>query len=679
MQRKMNAIVALVVVAVIVLAVNLIGSLLLNRVKLDITEERLYTLSEGSRNTLKTIDAPVTARFFFSRTALASVPFLRDYANRIVELLREYQAYSGGKLTLEIVDPRPDTAEEEIAEKAGIQGVPISEETGTVYLGLVIRDEGGEEVAIPFFDPRRESSIEYEITKALYTVTHPEKKKVGVLSSLPVMGGAAPQNPMMQRQQQQDRPWVFVNQLRQMNFEVTKIEESAKEIPSDLKLLLIVHPKNLSETLQYAIDQYVMAGGKVVAFVDPLCESDKRAMSQMGQMNPQAMMQMSLSSDMPKLLKSWGVELVSGEGAPAGGMMGMPGGASGPSPKVVADPGMSLKVPSRTGEVRNMISWLELKEPNIAKSEILTDGLSSIFCISAGSLQKASQTEGIEAEPLLETSEAGRTLDGTMMKFMGDPEQIQSDYQASTQAKAKQVLAYKLTGKFKSAFPDGKPADEPAKDAESDTPKPPTPPADPNKKSLKECEKETTVIVVADADMLANEFSVQVQNVMGMELLNPMNQNLNFVLNVTEVLSGSQDLISLRSRGTSQRPFTKVAEIQKTAQEKWMAEEQSLKKQLEEVEARWQQLQSGTKDQKLLSAQLAKEKNNVSQSRAETRQKLREVRRNLRENVERLGTRLEFINIALMPLVVVVFSLALAFIRSSRRSKAMQNANRSDR
>jgi ABC-type uncharacterized transport system involved in gliding motility auxiliary subunit len=678
MQRKMNAIVALVVVAVIVLAVNLIGSLLFNRVKLDITQEKLYTLSEGSRNTLKGIDTPVTAKLFYSRTALANVPFLRDYANRIEELLREYLAYSDGKMRLEITDPRPDTDEEEIAEKAGIQGVPISEETGTVYLGLQISDENGEVVSIPFFDPRRESSLEYEITKALYTVTHPEKKKVGVISSLPVTGGGAPQNPMMmQRQQQQDRPWVFINQLKQMNFEVTKIEESAKEIPSDLKLLLIVHPKNLSETLQYAIDQYVMAGGKVVAFVDPLCESDRRAMSQMGQMNPQAMMQMSLSSDMPKLLKSWGVELVSGEAAPAGGMMGMPGAASGPSPKVVADPGMALKVPTRTGEARNMIAWLELKDPNIAKSEILTDGLSSIFCISAGSLQKVSKDDGIEAEPLLETTDAGRTLDGAMMKFMGDPEQIQSDYQNSTQAKAKQVLAYKLTGKFKSAFPDGKPADTPAKDKEGEEPQPPTPPADPNKKSLKECEKETTVIVVADADMLANEFSVQVQNVMGMELLNQINQNLNFVLNVAEVLSGSQDLISLRSRGTSQRPFTKVAEIQKGAQEKWMAEEQNLKKQLDEIDSRWQQLQSGTKDQKLLSTQLNKEKDNVRLSRTETRKKLRDVRRNLRENVEQLGTRLEFVNIALMPLVVVIFSLSLAYIRSSRRTKAMQNQNRS--
>lgn len=677
MQRKMNAIVALVVVAVIVLAVNLIGSLLFNRVKLDITQEKLYTLSEGSRNTLKGIDATVTAKFFYSRTALTSVPFLRDYANRVEELLREYLAYSDGKMKLEIIDPRPDTDEEEIAEKAGIQGVPISEETGTVYLGLQISDENGEVISIPFFDPRRESSLEYEITKALYTVTHPEKKKVGVLSSLPVTGGSAPQNPMMMQRQQQDRPWVFVNQLKQMNFEVTKIEETAKEIPNDLKLLLIIHPKNLPETLQYAIDQYVMAGGKVVAFVDPLCESDKRAMSQMGQMNPQAMMQMQLHSDMPKLLKSWGVELVSGDAAPAGGMMGMPGAASGPTPKLVADPAMALKVPTRTGDVRNMITWLELKDPNIAKSEILTDGLSSIYCISAGSLQRTGQNDGIEAEPLLETTDSGRTLDGAMMKFMGDPEQVQSDYQASTQAKAKQVLAYKLTGKFKSAFPDGKPADEPAKNKEGEEPAKPTPPADPNKKSLKECEKETTVIVVADADMLANEFSVQVQNVMGMELLNPINQNLNFVLNVAEVLSGSQDLISLRSRGTSQRPFTKVAEIQKTAQEKWMAEEQNLKKQLDEIENRWQQLQSGTKDQKLLSTQLNKEKDNVRLSRTETRKKLRDVRRNLRENVEQLGNRLEFVNIALMPLLVVIFSLSLAYIRSSRRTKAMQNQNRS--
>ncbi|HPS01435.1 MAG TPA: GldG family protein, partial [Candidatus Sumerlaeota bacterium] len=211
MQRKMNAIVALVVVAVIVLAVNLIGSLLFNRVKLDITQEKLYTLSEGSRNTLKGIDATVTAKFFYSRTALTSVPFLRDYANRVEELLREYLAYSGGKMKLEIIDPRPDTDEEEIAEKAGIQGVPISEETGTVYLGLQISDENGEVISIPFFDPRRESSLEYEITKALYTVTHPEKKKVGVISSLPVMGGGSPQNPMMMQRQQQDRPWVFVN------------------------------------------------------------------------------------------------------------------------------------------------------------------------------------------------------------------------------------------------------------------------------------------------------------------------------------------------------------------------------------------------------------------------------------------------------------------------------------
>jgi len=675
MQRKMNAIVALVVIAVIVLAVNLIGSLLLNRVKLDITEEKLYTLSEGSRNTLKGIDAPVTARFFYSRTALAGVPFLRDYANRIEELLREYLAYSGGKMELEITDPRPDTDEEEIAEKAGIQGVPISEETGTIYLGLHLSDENGEEVSIPFFDPRRESSLEYEITKALYTVTNPKKKKVGILSSLPVMGGGAPQNPMMMQRQQQERPWVFVNQLRQMNFDVTKIEESAQEIPSDLNLLMIIHPKNLSESLQYAIDQYVLAGGKVVAFVDPLCESDRRAMNQLAQTNPQAMMQMQLHSDMPKLLKSWGVELTSGEAA-GGGMMGMPGGAGGPTPKVSSDPGMALKVPTNRGNV-NKITWLELKEQNVAKGEILTDGLSSLFCISAGSLQKTASTEGIQVEPLLQTSEAGRALDGALMKFMSDPEQLQSDYQASAQSKAQQVLAYKVTGKFKSAFPNGKPAAESAGDEESETPQPPTPPADPNKKHLTESEKETTVIVVADADMLANEFSVQVQNVLGMELLNPINQNLNFALNVAEVLSGSQDLISLRSRGTSQRPFTKVAEIQKTAQEKWMAEEQNLKKQLEEIENRWQELQRGTQDQKLLSAQLTKEKDNVRQSRAETRQKLREVRRNLRENVEQLGTRIEFLNIALMPLIVVVFSLVLAFLRGSRRSKAMQNANRS--
>jgi ABC-type uncharacterized transport system involved in gliding motility auxiliary subunit len=270
MPKKLVSISGLAMIVVIVLAANLIAVMLLGGAKWDMTQERLYTLSGGTKSIVGSLQDQITAKFYCSQTAMANVPVLKDYAARVLQMLREYQSVSRGKLSLEILDPRPDTEVEEWAERYGLQGMPAS--TGDkLFLGLVLKDESGNEQVIPFFHPDKEQTLEYDVSKAIYTMTHPAKKKVGVISSLSITGAEKMRNPMMMNQEQ-NPPWVFIRTLRE-NYKVEDIETTADAIPPDVDLLLIVHPKNLPGPIRYAIDQYVLRGGKALVFVDPFCQA----------------------------------------------------------------------------------------------------------------------------------------------------------------------------------------------------------------------------------------------------------------------------------------------------------------------------------------------------------------------------------------------------------------------
>jgi len=651
MHKKLTSITGLIVVAVIVLAVNLIAVVLFRGAKIDVTDERLYTLSQGSKQILKSLDDEITGTLYYSKTAIQDIPQLKLYADRVIDMLREYESNSDGNFRLEIRDPRPDTEIEEWAQRYGLKGLPSN--TGEqLYLGLVLKDESGHEQVIPFFHPDQEQTLEYDVSRTLYNLSHPEKKKVAVLSSLNVTGQQPQPNPMMPMpQQQQQRAWMFIQQLRASNT-VEALEPDVNQIPGDTDLLLLVHPKNLSETAQYAIDQYVLKGGKVLAFLDPF-SSVERASSPMGQ-NPQMLMQASFSSNLPRLLDAWGVAMETGENQNP--MMGMGGG--GEAAKIVADPNLALQTQTEQG-AQDFMLWLRLPPENMNQNEIVTSQLEDVMLFDAGALTKTTTSDEIEVTPLLETTDEASTIEDMMRKFGLNPDSLRKGYKPGSSPIS---LAVRITGKFKSAFPDGKPLDT-TEDGEKL-------PAEKTADHLTESQEPTTIVVVSDTDMIADEYSVRVQNIMGMQMAQPLNDNLAFATNVVENLTGSEELISLRSRGKSQRPFTRVQEIQRSAQEKWRVTEEELSAKLEGANRRLSELQRGTQDTQALNQAYIAEVSKLRNERAETQRELRTVRRNLREDVEALAFKVKFVNIALIPLAVVFLGAIIGIIRLMRKRAA---------
>lgn len=638
MQKKFVSITGLIVIAVLVLAVNLLGYLLFRGAKVDMTEEKLYTLSEGSKEILDSLEDHISARVYFSRKALNEVPVLKNYGNRVLEMLEEFESHSDGKLSLEVLDPRPDTEVEEWAERYGLQSMPANG-MGRIYLGAVFKDESGNEKVIPFFHPDKEQTLEYDIAKALNGLADTEKKTIGVLSSLNVTGEAPEQNPMMMRPQDRPKPWMFIREL-QKNFKVEKLDTELDAVPAKVDMLLVIHPKDFPEKTRYAIDQYVLAGGKAMVFVDPFCEADREA-SPMD--NPQMMMQASFSSNLPDLFKAWGIEMEGGSVAPAA-----PGRPAADSAQIVADPNLAYRVRTRQGE-QDVYVWLELDERNLNNQEIITSQLENLLLAAPGALKKISTSEAQEIVPLMESTEEANTIQDMRLKFGMNPEELRKNFEPGS---SKIAMAYKITGTFKTAFPDGKPGDGEEKE-----------------KGLTESTEPGTVVVVSDVDMISNRYSVQVQNFLGQELAMAINDNLAFTNNAIEYLSGSSALISLRSRGRSHRPFTKVEEIEKKAQESWREKEEQLNAKLEAANQRLNELQRGNEEKQILNEAFMAEIKQLRDERAETRGALRDVRRKLREDVEALAFKVKFINIALIPLIVVFAGVAIAIVRSMRKQK----------
>jgi ABC-type uncharacterized transport system involved in gliding motility auxiliary subunit len=639
MRKDIMPLTVLILIAAIVLAVNLIASMGFQSVKLDLTEEKIYTLSKGSVNVVKSLEDDVQAKFYYSKTAVAEQPFLKNYATRILQLLNEYETASKGSLKLEIIDPRPDTEEEEWAERYGLQAFPGGKSGEPIYMGLVLKDESGNEASIPVFTPDRENSLEYDITKAIYNVGHPEKKTVGILSSLDVMGGPPPSPYMPAPNTAQ--PWVFVNELRN-EFNVEKVDASVESIPDDIDLLLIIHPKNLNESTLYAIDQYVLSGGRAIVFIDPFCENEHQAMAAQMQQNMQMMMRQSFSSNIPRLLKAWGLELMGEE-----------------EPKVVADANLATTV--QTGRsLEQMIVWLSLGKENRDDQEIITSRLEQVMMATAGGLKKATVSENIKLTPLLETTSEASTIDSMMLKFGMDPKSLRGNYKAGS---SKIPMAYKITGKFKTAFPDGKPEEE-AEEGEEEKKQEDKKPAAAH---LVESKEETTLIVFSDVDMISDRYSVRKMNFFGQQIASMINDNLSLLANAVENLSGSRDLIALRSRGSSHRPFTRVQEIERNAQQQWLKEEELLNQKLQQANQRINELQRGSEEKRVLDKAFMSEIENLRKERANTRRELRKVRRELREDVENLGARVKFINIALIPLLITIVSITIGILRSFRR------------
>jgi len=612
---------------ILLIAVNLLANLLLTSWRLDLTENRLFTLSPGTKNILAGLEEPITLRYYFSNKLFSGIPQYQNYGVRVRDLLQEYAAKSHGMLKLTVIDPEPFSEAEDQAVGYGVRQLPVSETGDMAYFGLVGTNTTDDTAVIPFFQPNREEALEYDLTKLIYNLAHPKKRVIGVLTTLPMFGGA--DDPATGRRGAP--PWALINMMREV-FDVRQLRPDAGYIDGDIDTLMVVHPKDLPPTTQYAIDQFVIKGGRAMVFVDPFAEADE-AMP-----NPETPTVMPRhDSNLADIFRAWGIKLVEG--------------------KIAADRDAAVRASfagNRGPQEVDFLPWLGLKEANFNHEDFITSQLKSVNLGSAGALEKI---EGATTQltPLLTTGPQSGFLDAESIMFVRDPGAMLQQFKPDGAGK---VLAARVTGRVKTAFPEGKPKE---KDGSGGV--------DPG--FTAESKDSIHVIVVADTDIASDRFWVRGQNVMGVTMPTPIADNGDFIVNALDNLGGNDDLISLRSRGQFRRPFTVVERIQREAETQFRDKAQALQTRLEETEKKIRELQQ-QKDEKTKALLSPAQKQAIDKFKAEqvaTRRELRNVQHDLRKNIESLGALLRIINIGLIPLLLGGGAFAVMIYRYLRRRR----------
>ncbi len=613
-----------VIMLVIMAALYVIAGVVKFRV--DFTEDKLYTLSDGTKAILKKLDTPVQVRFYCTQSASTMPVFLKTYAQRVEDLLTEYRKVSGGNIEIKKFDPQPDSEAEDSANLDGVEGQMITSGE-KIYLGVAVSCLDAK-TTISFLSPEREKLLEYDLSRAVSQVVTTQKPVVGVMSALQVFGEFNPMMMQMGRAGRSD-PWVFVSELKR-DFTVKQVDMNTDKIDDDVKVLFVVYPRDITDKAQYAIDQFVLRGGKLIAFLDPLSIVDSRS----GANNP---MQRNMSSGatMEKLLKAWGVDMDKG--------------------KVAADLTFATRI-NRSGQAEVAPAVLSLNSEAVDTNDVVTSQIDNLLLPFAGAFT-GTPADGLKKTVLLRTTSDGQLVDKMMAEFSG--ENVSKEFSAS----GKQYdLAIRLAGKFKTAFPEGKPKDADAKDdKKADKPDDQTP-------SLKESRSEGVVVLVADADMLYDQFCVQVQNVFGQRIVIPQNANLNLAQNLVEQMAGDQNLIGVRSRATMNRPFTVVRKMQAEADERYRNTIRDLEKSLADTQQKLAEMQTKKESGQrfILSPEQQNEIQKFRKEEAGVKSKLKEVRKNLRHDIESLQTRLEWVNIAGMPLVVTASGILIAIFKRKK-------------
>ena len=626
----------LAVAVVVFFTVNVLSHVAFRSARFDLTEQRLYTLTEGSRNILQGLDEPVTLRVYLSKKLAVELPGIQGYTNRVLELVQEYEQAAGGNLILHVIDPEPFSEEEDRAVGYGLRGVPLDAGNVQFYFGLVGTNATDDQELIPFFQQSREEFLEYDLTKLVYRLGNPKQKVVGLLSTLPMDGG--PQMPFPQAPGG-SVPWMIMDSIREL-MEVKVLDKAVTEIPEAVDVLMVVHPKQLGEPTLYAIDQFVLRGGRAVVFVDPHSEADRVLPNPQNPMGMQA----PRNSDLGRVFDAWGIELVDG--------------------KVVGDLPLAKKVNFQK-QSRMMVAdypiWIDLAPRQLNAEDVVTAKLPNLTMASAGILRKK---EGSETEwtPLAETDDQAMQIEAARLRMMPDVEGLLRDYRPEGETL---TLAARLTGKVKTAFPDGRPeaadVDQPGNPGDDKASKHPP--------HLAESADPINVIVVADTDMLQDRFWVQVQNFLGQRIGIPTSANNDFVTNALDNLTGSHDLISVRNRGSFSRPFTLVRAIQQEAEMQFRQKEQVLQQRLKETERKIQELQSRKEDQTtvILSTEQEAALDGFRQELVATRKELRNVQHELQKNIESLENVVKFLNIGLMPLAIAVGGVVFSAYTMRRR------------
>ncbi|MBB6091446.1 ABC-type uncharacterized transport system involved in gliding motility auxiliary subunit [Povalibacter uvarum] len=611
--HKIYGVGALVALAVLFIGLTILLTFLLRGARLDLTESKLYSIAPGSERILESLKEPVNLYFFFSQDASRESPPLRAYAQRVRELLEEMAQRSKGKLRLTVIDPQPFSEDEDRATEYGLQAVPLGAGGESLYFGLAGTNSTDGHEIIPFFQPDKEEFLEYDVASMIHRLDHPQRAKIGLLSSLPVDASFDPSSGGM-------RPgWASISQLREL-FDVQTVATDSASIAPDIDTLLVVHPRDLGPKTLYAIDQFVMRGGKLIAFMDPQSENDPQA-AQMAQMGG---MMGNRSSTLGPLLDAWGVSYDPGQ--------------------VLGDRELGLTVALQAGQTPSQhIAIIGFNRDSMDSKDVVTSALDSINVMTGGVLRKKDDAE-IEFEPLIQSSTNAALVPTAKVAFLPDSDALLDGFKATGERYA---LAARIHGKLKSAFADGTP--EGAAPGES----------------LKETAQDANVILVADTDILADPLWVRSQNVFGQRVAVAWANNGDFLANALDNLSGSSDLISIRGRQSFFRPFTKVEDLRRRADDRLRSTEQELDRELRDTEQKLTQLQAGRANQGdlELTAEQEAELTRFQQERVRIRKQLRDVRRSLDVEIEGLGTKLKAINIALIPILIAVAAIALAITR----------------
>jgi ABC-type uncharacterized transport system involved in gliding motility auxiliary subunit len=598
------------------IAFNLIAAQAKQRI--DLTAEKAYTLSPGTKAILAKVDTPVQIRFYCTKNVSTMPVGLTTYAQRVDDLLQEYRQASKGKITIQRLNPEPDSEAEDSARLDGIEGQPLR--TGErIYLGLSVAMLDQKQ-AIPFLAPERERLIEYDISRAIARVMTTEKPVIGVMSSLPVMGQT---NPMMMRRGQSQRAWALIDELKR-DFSLKQVEVTADKIPDEIKVLVAIHPKGLSDSTQFALDQFVLRGGKLVAFLDPLCALDRPPVET-------SMLPPPSSSNLDKLLKSWGLTF--------------------DTTKVVAD--MEHVAQLREGPNPTVLA---LNETAVNKEDVVTADSDNLLMAFSGAFI-GTPADGLTETVLIKSSKRSQLVEAQMAPMLGA--EIARNFNASG---VEYPLAVRLTGKFKTAFPDGKPKPQPANPGDK---KPEEKPGEPG---LKESAQTTTVVLVGDADMIQDQLTIREIQAVGQRLMIPLNSNLSFGQSTVEQLAGDSNLIAVRSRASRERPFTVVQRLQADAEANYQSKIKELEASLAETQRKVNELQKSKEGGQrfILSPEQQQELVNFRKTEANVKAQLKEMRKKLRADIDSLENRIKWLNIAAMPAVVILAGFGLSFLKRSR-------------
>lgn len=613
---------AIAALALLFIALTVVSGFALRGWRLDLTQNRLYTVAPGTLNIVKALGEPVTLNLFLSAESASELPQINTYATRVREFLDELVSRSGGKLRLNVIDPQPFSEDEDRAAELGIRAVPLGNAGRQLYFGLAGSNSTDGKAVIEFLDPAKEQFLEYDVAKLIQQLGNARKPVIGWLSSLAMEGGVDPATG------QPGEPWLVLSQAQQL-FDVRMLEPSLAELDKDIDVLVLVHPKGLAPAAQFAIDQYALAGGRVLLFVDPLAESDTSA-AEPG--NPLAALGASRASDPGPLLSAWGVAF---------------------DPTVaVGDLDYGITVSMQPGDPPTRhIGILGLDAGAFSSDDVTTAILSSLNVASSGFVSPAKGAT-TRFEPLLQTSPQAGPLPVARFEMLMDPATLRDGFKPQGQRLA---LAARISGTAQSAFPNGPPAGVTLASGAA---------------ALKQSAQPLNVIVVADTDMLADFLWVRQQNFFGQRVAQAWANNGDFVWNALENLAGSGDLISVRGRASFRRPFERVESLRRSADDRFRAKEVELEQELEATEQKLTALQSTASDNTglILTPEQELELERFQGEKLRIRRELRDVRLGLDQEIEALGDRLKLLNIVIVPVVLAGLALCMAFWRRRRQA-----------